>query len=104
MKKLLFAALAAGALFAQNLYLITDNNIQNNKPYASFTDKKNKVFTYIQPLKGINLENIKPTFNNALKELCKKPTVQKLLKEGYKIEFIYFGKEKSVIMRFTDCK
>ncbi|WP_456489201.1 hypothetical protein [Caminibacter pacificus] len=103
MKKILLTALTIGTLFAQNIYLIVDNKVKNDKAFASFIDKQNKIFTYAQPLQGINIDKIKPTFENAKKELCKKPTVQKLLKEGYQIEFIYIGKQKSVLMRFTDC-
>jgi hypothetical protein len=104
MKKIILTSLTLGALFAQNLYLVTDNTVKNGKVFASFIDKQNKIFTYVQPLQGINTQKLQPVFDNAKKDLCKKPIVQKLLSQGYQIEFIYMGKKKSVIMRFTTCE
>jgi hypothetical protein len=36
--------------------------------------------------------------------MCKKPGIDKMFKEGYKINFIYVGDKKSVMLTFTDCK
>jgi len=102
MKKLLI--LAASLLFAQNIYLISPVKSNKQTRFVTFEDKANKVLTYVQTLKTININKIKPTFGNAKKDLCSKPEIRKSFQEGYTIEFIYLGDKNSVIMRFTGCE
>jgi len=102
MKKiLLFCATLA---LAQNIYLVSPIKSNANTSFVTFEDKANKILTYVQTLKTINLEKIKPTFENAKKDLCSKKEIRKSLQNGYMIEFIYLGSKNSVVMRFTDCK
>ncbi len=102
MKKLLI--FAATLLFAKNVYLISPINSNEKTKFVTFEDKANKVITYVQTLKTINLDKIKPTFESAKKDLCSKPEIRKSFQEGYTIEFIYLGDKNSVIMRFTGCE
>jgi len=101
MKKLLI--FTATFLFAKNIYLIAPFNLNQNNS-VTFEDKDNKIITYIQKLKKIDLNKVKETFKSAKKDLCSSMTIRKSLKNGYMIEFIYLDDKNSVIMRFTECE
>ena len=97
-KSLILLMLSSIMIFAKNTYIVVDKGTEH---YGGFIDK---VVVFIYP--GTNIDktmDFKNKEKNIIYSVCKSKDTRDLLKEGYKIMYVYPGDKKAAFFLVDNC-
>jgi hypothetical protein len=103
MKKTILFSLIITAAFASNVFVIGKNISSNSHNLTFFFDKNNKIITYMEKIKNMNINKSQQVFQFLQNKICSNPATKAYVEKGYSYEFIYFDDNKSVIIRINKC-